>query len=432
MKKPPPNLSTQQHMYIIMRINRHNHSPNNTLTMAAVGIGTRQQPNNIPLLPSQIAFVPNAPNSDLYGAVNCCSPASSSSFPRRAAAAAVDGGDLRDDPQQQLLVSGGSGITTSAGGGGATKSSASSSLRLKLGPPLLEIRRLRYSFNHHMHDDNNHHSNYHMNQNVDFGTRLDDANGDTIDDHSEARFKAMQISSSSTSNFSSSSSSLVHHETVLISRGIPGLGGNVSSTCLDFRPCNYYIDGSSGDAMVRCATGLSSGALCVHSLSNLHYNDSNSRNNDTQHPPSSTVAHYAPRQQRPATSVAWRPSNGGGVGGNTSNLVAVGLVGSGNYGVFSSSIGEEEDVAASVLLGGRGQSERHTVDGSSSSGGSIYSARRITTLSSHVGGVIGASPLLKQAIQQDTVISTNLINDRSIHMQYQTNYHFVCVIQWLL
>ena len=327
-------------------------------------------------LPSQIAFVPDAPNSDLYGAVNCrwcTSPAAD------AAVAVVDGSSSTSSSSNAN-----NGGDIDIGGSISTKS-CTSSLRssVKLGPPLLEIRRLKYSLGlptRRRHCSPNNHA-------VEFGSHRLDAG--TME-RNRAQFQSMTIASSSSS--SSSSSSLVHHETVLISRGLPGLGGNIASTCLDFRPSNNYcgntIDdgiGSEEEVVVRCATGLTSGALCVHSLSNLY---SSSDNNHSQ--PSSTVAHYAPRQQRPATSVAWRPSSGGGGGNNAGHLVAVGLVGSGNYGVFSSSssssnsiIGEEEVVANS------NKQQQQTVLGSS--GGSIYSTTRKTTLASHMGGVIGMS-----------------------------------------
>ncbi|KAL3809188.1 hypothetical protein ACHAXA_000707, partial [Cyclostephanos tholiformis] len=142
--------------------------------------------------------------------------------------------------------------------------------------------------------------------------------------------------------WSSTSTPLYHRETtVLVSRGIPGLGTSVSSTCLDFRPHHFGGVSSSSAAAaaaaaeastaVRCATGLTSGALCVHSLYNLYgkYNNDDDGGGggggDDGDLPSSTVAHYAPRQQRPATSVAWRSQAG-------SNLVAIGLVGSGSGG----------------------------------------------------------------------------------------------------
>ena len=169
-------------------------------------------------LPCRVAFVPGAPHSDLFGAINCAP--TPSSFPS------------------------GDNASTSEN---ATSKAAS---RLKHGPPLLEIRRLIVC--------------------------LPEA---------------------------ATQEPIFRQETLLVSRGLPGLGGNVSSTCLDFRPDGWF-------SPVRCATGLTSGALCVHSLFGLD-----------REPPSSVVAHYAPRQQRPATSVAWRP-------GRNAGLVAVGFVGS--------------------------------------------------------------------------------------------------------
>jgi len=144
--------------------------------------------------------------------------------------------------------------------------------RLKSGPPLLEIRRLNYVFpgKHHMRSYNN----------------------------------------------------LFEHKTVLISRGISGLGANISSTCLSFCPLTEPQKISSSTLTVaRCATGLTSGALCIHTITNLH--DSI----DQADPPSSIVAHYAPRQQRPVTSVTWCSSTS-----KKSGLVAVGLTGSGTSG----------------------------------------------------------------------------------------------------
>jgi hypothetical protein len=125
-----------------------------------------------------------------------------------------------------------------------------------------------------------------------------------------------------------------HQETtVLVSRGMPGLGGSVSSTCLDF--CPHLKGGRVNIALfllslsslfsrysysmaspVGCATELTTRALCIHSLHNLN-EDVGGGDGCT---PSSTVEYYAPRQQRPATLVAWRPAGGGG-----GNLIAVGL-----------------------------------------------------------------------------------------------------------
>lgn len=188
-------------------------------------------------LPARIAFVPHSPYSNLYGAVNCSSIGVSNS------SSLSEDGDVAD----------------------------STASRLKYGPSLLEIRRLKCSLYQQSNED--------------------------------------ELKSTQTKQ----SSSLFQHETVLVSKGLPGLGSSVASTCLDFCPSSSSV--SDSNTTVRCATGLTSGALCIHSISNLYSSNESSSDVD----PSSTVSIYAPRQQRPATSVAWRPYN--------SNLVAIGLVG---------------------------------------------------------------------------------------------------------
>ena len=188
--------------------------------------------------PSRVKFVPGS--SDLYGAVNC------------------------NDLKKAKVP------TVPAG-------------RLKSGPPLLEIRKLRFVPSNEEDFDQ--------------------------DKNTSERDRSVQ----------SYNRKLFHHDTVLVSRGISGLGANVISTCLSFRP----LTEEQRQAQIlpnvsRCATGLTSGALCIHTISNLH------GGNDAE-PPSSTVAHYAPRQQRPVTSVAWCPSSS-----KSSRLVAIGLTGSGS------------------------------------------------------------------------------------------------------
>jgi WD40 repeat protein len=146
--------------------------------------------------------------------------------------------------------------------------------RLKPGPPLLEIRKINYS---------------------------------TFDEQEESQPQTQ------------SSWSPFQHETILVSRGIPG---SVSSTCLDFA--------KSSSQTIRCATGLTSGALAVHSISNILAYSLNSNIGDGSNLdlPTSTVTHYAPRQQRPSSCVAWHPA---ALGANSKNgLVAIGLVGSGS------------------------------------------------------------------------------------------------------
>lgn len=159
--------------------------------------------------------------------------------------------------------------------------------RLKSGPPLLEIRRLTYVQK----------KKYSVYSPGDF----DDGDHETVGEDVPV-----------------CNQKLFDHDTVLVSRGISGLGGSVSSTCLSFRPLTeQQRQSASLPTVARCATGLTSGALCIHNISNLY--DSN----DAE-PPTSTIAHYAPRQQRPVTSVAWCSSNS-----KNSRLVAIGLTGSG-------------------------------------------------------------------------------------------------------
>lgn len=213
------------------------------------------------LVPSRVQFVPGS--SHLYGAVNC------------------------NDANK-------------------TKASTSSSIpqgRLKSGPPLLEIRRLRYCPREKS-------SCY--NKQEQEGKEVDSNNGRT----------------------------LYQHENILVSRGISGLGGNVSSTCLSFRPLaeDQMMSSNSLPSEAKCATGLTSGALCIHTISNL---------NDEHNAPSSTVAHYAPRQQRPVTSVAWCTSS------SKNSLVAVGLTGSGVSGNINAT-------ASSSNTGGRSRGPRLT------------------------------------------------------------------------
>ena len=70
-------------------------------------------------LPARVAFVPNSPFSDLYGAINC-------------------------DGQQKEGISCGDGKDKKLLGG-----NSSVSTRIKYGPTLLEIRRMTYSASYH-------------------------------------------------------------------------------------------------------------------------------------------------------------------------------------------------------------------------------------------------------------------------------------------
>lgn len=189
-------------------------------------------------------------------------------------------------------------------------------------------------------------------------------------------------------------------QTIALCRGISSLGTNVSSTCLSFRSSfsaskqhqnlqHVSKDPSSVDTL-QVATGLTTGALCIHTLRNLH----------NYIPPSATeicdgkshtweildsqksddisisyFSHYQPRQHRHASAVAWRP------GGVNSNFVAIGLVGSG------SGIGA---AAAGGGLGG-GSSSGAGVGGSVASVGGGISGNASSVVESYrsVGRVAG-------------------------------------------
>jgi hypothetical protein len=154
-------------------------------------------------------------------------------------------------------------------------------------------------------------------------------------------------------------------QTIALSRGISSLGTNVSSTCLSFRsfstskqhhhnphqqlqqqqqqqqqnPQLVSKDPLHMDT-VQVATGLTTGALCIHTLRNLYNyipsfetNDAKAStwemldSNKSDDASISYFSHYQPRQHRHASAVAWRS------GGANSNFVAIGLVGSGSGGV---------------------------------------------------------------------------------------------------
>lgn len=178
-------------------------------------------------------------------------------------------------------------------------STSAPSGRLKSGPPLLEIRRLSY---------------------IPSGKYSLYTSSEEDKESSDTSVKEDDLQSIN---------QLFQHETILISRGISGLGGSVTSTCLSFRPLTEAQKQSASlPTVARCATGLTSGALCVHTISNLY-------EHKEAEPPSSTVAHYAPRQQRPVTSVSWCPSSS-----KQSRLVAIGLTGSGAAGNAKSGISQ--------------------------------------------------------------------------------------------
>ena len=118
--------------------------------------------------------------------------------------------------------------------------------------------------------------------------------------------------------------------TIGLGRGNPNLGWGVASRCLSFRPNSIVTHSSTGAASgasdtVQCATGLSSGAICLHTFRGLDDYLQSSVGGEAVQPLQSEVTYFAGRHHRPATSVAWRP------GPTMSELqhVAVGLTGSG-------------------------------------------------------------------------------------------------------
>jgi hypothetical protein len=91
--------------------------------------------------------------------------------------------------------------------------------------------------------------------------------------------------------------------TIGLSRGNPSLGTSVASTCLDLP--------TYGQGPVAGATGLTTGALCIHTFGNGRDEDGFLT--------SSIEYFHTPRHHRQASAVAWRPKN--------SNHVAIGLEG---------------------------------------------------------------------------------------------------------
>ena len=95
-------------------------------------------------------------------------------------------------------------------------------------------------------------------------------------------------------------------QSVCVSRGKASLGSSVSSTCLSFRPYPEL----DPRVLQPCATGLTTGGLCVHSFTQ-------EANGDIL----SSRDYFATRHQRPASAVAWSPKE--------TRHVAIGLVGIG-------------------------------------------------------------------------------------------------------
>jgi WD40 repeat protein len=102
-------------------------------------------------------------------------------------------------------------------------------------------------------------------------------------------------------------------KTVGLSRGNPSLGTSVASTCLGL-PVVKTFDSHSPPGPITGATGLTTGALCIHTFGD---------EKDSDGLLSSSIEYFhTPRHHRQASAVAWRPIN--------TNHVAIGLLGSGS------------------------------------------------------------------------------------------------------
>jgi len=218
-------------------------------------------------------------NNTIYGAVNCLGHAC----------------DATTDYQNQAQVQ--------------SASSASAMRMNKVGPVLLE---LRYLIPRHNSDENE-------------------------------EYKQLDPNSNSKSIYS-----FYRGETIAISRGISALGVGVASTCLSFRQPSLDHSLSSNynneiAANIQAATGLTSGALCIHNMRNIneyinmnleeeeHRKNGDNKNDDNQKYQWNVLdsansddaavcyfSHYQTRNHRPASAVAWRGSS------SNTNHVAIG------------------------------------------------------------------------------------------------------------
>ena len=123
-----------------------------------------------------------------------------------------------------------------------------------------------------------------------------------------------------------------------VSRGNPQLGTNVASTCLSFSP-------STGNS-VKVATGLTTGALCIHEF----------RREDEAVWSSLPVKNFPGRRHRSATAVAWRPNQSSShvaIGTMTSNNTSSGVSGGAVQGNFCCLLWdvEQQSSAAQVTKG---------------------------------------------------------------------------------
>ncbi|GKY98820.1 hypothetical protein MPSEU_000838100 [Mayamaea pseudoterrestris] len=101
----------------------------------------------------------------------------------------------------------------------------------------------------------------------------------------------------------------------------PSFGMSLASTCLEVQPHAPSLNSPGSD--MKIATGLTTGALCLHSFTLPE--TLSSHNDDVHDNPQAPISismdlfHASPRYHRPATAIAWSPKH--------SHHVAIGLVG---------------------------------------------------------------------------------------------------------
>jgi hypothetical protein len=203
--------------------------------------------------------------------------------------------------------------------------------------------------------------------------------------------------------------------TVARSRGNPSLGTSISSTCLD-----VMHPGANDLIPSPCATGLTTGALCIHtfglnsgsaarggggggSSSSMNSNDIAMAvtNDDAEDSTLSSFEYscnidyfHTPRHHRPATAVAWQPANSNN--NKSSSFVAIA------WASRSSTSSDSNSATAAPTAGAI-----HTATGGGSTGLGIGGGGGVptTTLKQNpriggggVSGVVGAAGSMKTAL----------------------------------
>jgi len=106
----------------------------------------------------------------------------------------------------------------------------------------------------------------------------------------------------------------MHHSSELVGVSISDTYAHLRSTCLSFRPTpptssrgnNSQNSNSAASVMhVQCATGLTNGSLCVHSLDIDTCAAAGAAASVVNH---ASLSFYPPKSARSCTAVAWRPS----------------------------------------------------------------------------------------------------------------------------